>query len=207
MEKESLGFYLSAHPFDYYKLDFGENLSALSELNNSKGPVKSLVILQNIKFKSTRRGERYATFFVEDKTRILEAVCWPSVLQKIEDNLTDGECGLLLGNYDKIEEKIVINVKDFIPVTKLIESYAKLVVLDLPEEVTQEEIVTKMLELLKQHKGDTLLRVEFLSNGSRKEFSHPNFRVRPSEALCMTVEKSFKSPALRFHISFPNQTA
>ena len=201
MEKEALGFFLSAHPFDYFKLDFSENLLKLSDLNEINGLIKCLVIIQNVKFKSTRRGERYATFFVEDKTKTLEAICWPSVLKKIEDVLVDGECGLLIANSEKIDEKIVLNVKDFIPVNSLIENNSKLVVVELPANTSPEEIKAKMVELLKHHSGDTLLRVEFVSNGFRKEFSHPSFRVKPSEALCMTVEKLFKSPALRFHIS------
>jgi DNA polymerase III alpha subunit len=170
-------------------------------LNEINGLIKCLVIIQNVKFKSTRRGERYATFFVEDKTKTLEAICWPSVLKKIEDVLVDGECGLLIANSEKIDEKIVLNVKDFIPVNSLIENNSKLVVVELPANTPPEEIKAKMVELLKHHSGDTLLRVEFVSNGFRKEFSHPSFRVKPSEALCMTVEKLFKSPALRFHIS------
>ena len=47
--------------------------------------------MQGLKLKNNRKGDRYATFFLEDLHGIVEVIAWPDTLRKHEALITGSD--------------------------------------------------------------------------------------------------------------------
>ena len=89
-EFESIGFYLSKHPVEYYEKNFKDkNYYKLNKIEDSlkKNTLnkthKSLVIISNITFRKSKNGKRYAFFSISDETNEMEVICFSEALENI----------------------------------------------------------------------------------------------------------------------------
>ena len=100
-EYQILGFYLSGHPLESYKNDFGRlNLKSFRSIqeNESLHESKSLLLagtLLSKKEKRSARGNSYAFLNFSDLSSIYELVIFESNLRKYRDILKEGESYVL----------------------------------------------------------------------------------------------------------------
>ena len=98
-EKEALGFYITGHPLDKFdrvlkKIASG-TIAALKEKAQS-GEVKIGGVVSALRLRNTKKGDRYGSFNLEDKTGFIEVIAWPDTYKK---------CFALLGADDPIYVK------------------------------------------------------------------------------------------------------
>ena len=95
-EKEALGFYISGHPLDKYdrtiKKIVSATIAALKE-KASPGEVRLGGVVSALKLRNTKKGDRYGSFNLEDKSGFIEVITWPDTYRK---------CAELLGADDPI---------------------------------------------------------------------------------------------------------
>lgn len=100
-EKELLGFYLSGHPIDRYKVEIQTFTNATSSNLAMMSEGKTVVMigmLIDIRLTSTKRdGRRMAILKLEDKEGKIEAVAFPEVYERIQRHLKDGAIVYLKG--------------------------------------------------------------------------------------------------------------
>ena len=89
-EREAMGHYLSGHPLER----FGKELQLLGarridQIANSpdKAQVSLAGVITFLKLKNTKKGDRYASFVLEDTMGTLEALVWPETYRKNIDVL------------------------------------------------------------------------------------------------------------------------
>ncbi|RMF25612.1 MAG: DNA polymerase III subunit alpha [Deltaproteobacteria bacterium] len=86
-EHEVVGFYISGHPLDRYVDDL-RLLSVLpvSELDSraDQETVRVAGVTNTVRLKNSRRGDRYATFNLEDLEGVVEVIAWPEVFRQCE---------------------------------------------------------------------------------------------------------------------------
>ncbi|MFQ5477255.1 MAG: DNA polymerase III subunit alpha [Candidatus Binatia bacterium] len=87
-EHDTVGFYISGHPLDRHLNDLkllgtvnSEELRAMREGST----VRVAGVTNTLRLKNSRKGERYATFFLEDKEGITEVIAWPRVYRQYEE--------------------------------------------------------------------------------------------------------------------------
>jgi DNA polymerase III subunit alpha len=98
-EKEALGFYITGHPLDKFdrvlkKIASG-TIAALKE-KAQPGEVKLGGVVSALRLRNTKKGDRYGSFNLEDKTGFIEVIAWPDTYKK---------CFGLLGADDPIYVK------------------------------------------------------------------------------------------------------
>src|SRR5262245_60632740 len=84
-EKAALGFYITGHPLERY-LDVLQNLKALgsSELAESNTGVRvtSGGIIGDVQIRTTKKGDKFALFRLEDEAGSTKCVLWPDGYRK-----------------------------------------------------------------------------------------------------------------------------
>jgi DNA polymerase-3 subunit alpha len=114
-EKEALGFYITGHPLDKYdrmiKKIAGPTIAALKE-KSTVGDVKMAGVVSALKLRNTKKGERYASFNLEDKTGFLEMIAWPDVYRKCAELLASEEPIFIKGRLEVGEERLQVIAND-----------------------------------------------------------------------------------------------
>ena len=111
LEKETLGFYITAHPLDAYERELAR-VSKVTTDDLANAPDGSMVqlagVVQAVKLKNNKSGKRYATFALEDRSGAVEVIAWPESYQKYESIITGDEPVMVRGKLDVDEERAQI---------------------------------------------------------------------------------------------------
>jgi DNA polymerase-3 subunit alpha len=119
-EKEALGFYITGHPLDKYertlkKITAGA-IAALKE-RAQPGEVKLGGVVSALKLRNTKKGDRYGTFNLEDKTGFLEVIAWPDIYKKCAELLAADDPIFVKGRLEAGEERIQVIANEIISLT------------------------------------------------------------------------------------------
>ena len=120
-EKEALGFYITGHPLDKFdrvikKMTSG-SVAALKE-KAAPGEVTLGGVVSALKLRNTKKGDRYGTFNLEDKTGFLEIIAWPDVYKKCGELLAADDPILVKGRLEAGEERIQIIANEITPLAQ-----------------------------------------------------------------------------------------
>jgi DNA polymerase III subunit alpha len=109
-EKEAFGFYFSAHPVDRYRhLADSHGARSYSEIctmpvpvDGSRAGASMAVLPEDVKWRTSARGRRYANIAVSDATGQFIASCFDEdVARSVEDSAGAGACLLLSVELDR----------------------------------------------------------------------------------------------------------
>src|SRR6185295_17543403 len=107
-EREALGFFVTGHPLDRYATDLRRFTNATTGTLRTRGPelppgdgqrngrpdtrprVKMGGVIHTLKLKNSKKGDRYATFVIEDKEGTVEVIAWPDTYRKHEPVIQSG---------------------------------------------------------------------------------------------------------------------
>jgi len=117
-EKELLGFYITGHPLDKYegrlaRLTSG-SISGLRE-NPVNGEVKAGGVVTAMRLRNTKKGERYASFQLEDRSGFIEVIVWPDTYRRCMEMLVLDDPILVSGKMDVGEERVQIIANGVVP--------------------------------------------------------------------------------------------
>ena len=160
-EKELLGLYVSAHPLGNYKKVLGTMLpigALRQEMIDSKIQIGG--IISKIKKSMTKKGEPMLFITVEDQTGTIEAIVFPSVLQKIHANFEAERIMQFSGRLSDKDEEFKLIVDDIadLPNDLIYEENIKslenksVVVINLPEKL-QPETLNRLKEVIEKYPG------------------------------------------------------
>ncbi|HEU4341021.1 MAG TPA: DNA polymerase III subunit alpha, partial [Candidatus Binatia bacterium] len=121
-EKEALGFYITGHPLDKFdriikKITSGV-ISDLKE-KGSPGDVKLGGVVSALRLRNTKKGDRYGSFNLEDKTGFIEVLAWPDVYRKCMDILGSDEPIFVKGRLEVGEERMQIIANEIEPLANV----------------------------------------------------------------------------------------
>lgn len=121
-EKESLGFYITGHPLEKYeKLVKKITSGTIEELREkpSPGEVKIGGVVAGLKLRNTKKGERYASFHLEDRTGFIEVIAWPDVYRRCMETLVLDDPILVKGRLEVGEERLQIIANEVAPLSQM----------------------------------------------------------------------------------------
>jgi DNA polymerase-3 subunit alpha len=110
-EREALGFYISGHPLDKYESDLkrftnGSAGALRGRADQSKVAVGG--VIQSLRLRNSKKGDRYASFTLEDKTGTVEVICWPETYRKSEVDFATDEAVCVAGTLEVGDERCQI---------------------------------------------------------------------------------------------------
>jgi DNA polymerase-3 subunit alpha len=131
-EREAIGFFITGHPLDRYLRDLRKFTNVTVGTLRTKGVtlppagterpgresrprVKIGGVINSIRLRNSKRGERYATFTLEDKEGTVEIIAWPDTYRKHEAAITAGEAVVVSGGLDVSPERCQIIAEELMP--------------------------------------------------------------------------------------------
>src|SRR5579885_3055613 len=193
-EKEALGFYITAHPLDKYESVIAR-ISRLTTADLPSAPDGSQVqiagVVQAVKLKNNKSGKRYATFSLEDRDGVVEAIAWPETYQKYEALISGEEPVVARGKLDVDEERAQIILDELRPLsTALLESYRE-VRLHAQRSRLENGGLEALKAALSRYRGKSVTYLHLGLDDGREAvlLLGDDFRVTPSDEFVAEVEK------------------
>ena len=111
-EKEALGFYITGHPLDKYervlKKITQRHRSPRSRSVRQSGEVRLGGVVSALRLRNTKKGDRYGSFNLEDKTGFIEVIVWPEAYKKCADLLGADDPIYVKGKMEVGEERMQV---------------------------------------------------------------------------------------------------
>ncbi len=172
-------------------------------------------VIHTVKLKNSKKGDRYATFSLEDKEGVIEVIAWPDTYRKFEAAIHGDDPVLLSGSLDKqeavggrgddaeasgevgetVRERCQIIADEIRPLAEARELSVRQVHLQVTADHLTEDQLVRLRETLAQHRGSCPAYLHVIVPGrSEAVIELPEtLRVVPSEAMLDAVEKIFGS--------------
>jgi DNA polymerase-3 subunit alpha len=214
-EKEALGFYISGHPLDKFervltKITNGA-ITAIKEKALS-GDVKIGGVVSALKLRNTKKGDRYGSFNLEDKTGFIEVITWPDVYKKCADLLGADDPIFIKGRLEVGEERLQVIANEVLSLSEAAKNHKngngkpngngtgeKVHVYIREAEVSADELV-RLRDTLLDYPGQATVFLHMLTspNGETVIELPEQVRINSSPELEQTVERLF-GPRVAFH--------
>lgn len=204
-EREALGFYISGHPLEKFRGDL-KRLGAISTADfkvTKQREVRVGGVVTALKLKNTKKGDRYATFSLEDWLGTVDAIVWPDTYRNVASTLVADDPVLVSGRADVSAERCALIVEKIESLIALRDRNATQGFLMLNAKDDIEARLPRVQSLFERHTGTCPVKVRLqLDEGEvsivLRDSGNSPVCVLPSEALCEEVEQIFGRPVLSF---------
>lgn len=194
-EKDVIGFYLSGHPLDTYKLEIKSFTSCgLNDLERFKNKdIKIAGIVTKKREGMTRTGNKFATFGLEDFVDNVELALFGEDYAKFKNYVEVNNMLFITARYvpgfrdQNVFELKVVDVK-FLADT--VEKLSKRLTLDIPLEVISMNFVEELEELFAEHRGKCALEFNVVDreNATKVPLTSRTTLVQLGPDLIRTLE-------------------
>ena len=206
MEREALGFYISGHPLEKYKSALVKmGVCATVDLRAHMGESDLRVggVVTALKLRNTKKGQRYASFALEDWCGTVETIVWPDVYNQCAHLLVNEDPIVVTGRIDASGERCVLIASTLETLLELRDRHATQGLLVFGSEDHLEDRLDELVEVLKRHVGTCPVKVRLNLEGQQvqmllRDRNNAPVCVLPSEELCDRVEQLFGKPVLSF---------
>lgn len=202
-EKEALGFYITGHPLDRYADDVKKfstaNTSSLAE-KDDKSEVRICGIVSALSEKITKRGDRMAFAYLEDRLGTVEVMVFPDVFAKVSGYLKSDEPLLVTGIVEIGEESCKVKATDIAQLASLKETNSRRVRFTLDASGIRREQLVSLKEIIARHRGECPAIIQLvIPKTCRAILRLPGeCSVRPSDDLSLEAEALFGYNVTRF---------
>ena len=217
-EREAIGFFITGHPLDRYQQDLqrftnvtigklrtrgAELPPAASERGGRPDPrprVRLGGVIHTIKLRNSKKGDRYATFVIEDKEGVVEVITWPEAYRQFEGVIRGGEPVVVAGALDISEERCTIIADDVIPLARARAESIRQVHVRVPLPGMGRDGLALLREVLARHPGPCDAYIHLVRDGdSETVLALPNtLRVAASDEIVNAVEAVLGTGVLSF---------
>jgi len=193
-EKEALGFYITAHPLDKY----ARELAWVSKVTTADLPnipdgsrINIAGVVQSLKLKNNKSGKRYATFSLEDRVGILEAIAWPETYTKYEALIAGDDPVLVRGKLDVDEDRAQIIIDEIRPLSAALVDSVREVRLHAPKTQLDNGGLDALKAALGRYRGNSLTYLHLGLEDGREAILllGDGFRVSPTDAFVIEMEQ------------------
>ncbi len=195
-EKETVGFYITGHPLDRFDRDLrrlttGPIAELGARVTREREKVKVGGVVHTLKLKNNKKGDRYATFNLEDKSGTIEVIVWPEAYRKYEALIASDEPLCIGGMLEVSEERCQIIADDIGALAAVRQQAVRELRLRLDEAALTAERAAALARMLEEHPGNCTASIEVLADGYVASVRLPRYRVAASDRLVDAVEQLF----------------
>lgn len=187
-EKKALGFYITAHPLDAHnevisKLGAASSIELAAVETGGRARVAGLV--KDLQLRTTKKGDRFAIFQLEDHAGSVKCVAWPEPFRKHSTVIRAEAVLLVTGRVENSDEGIVTVMVDKVgELEQAIQQKATEVTVCLPKESDLATLCDAIKGVLEASSGNCDVFIEVSCNGSVvKMRAHPSLKVQGSSRL------------------------
>lgn len=201
-EKESLGFFITGHPLERFRAELTQWANATTgslAQRSEPGDVTVGGIVAALRLIKTKKGDRMASFVLEDLEGGVEALVFPETYKKVAGRLADDLVVLVKGKAEVLEEgKARLIVSELLPLDQAKLADARYVTIRVPMADWDRAKGERLRDILGAHRGECPVTLEFFRADASAVAIAPNayFRVRPDTVLQREVEALWGAGAL-----------
>ncbi len=198
-EKESLGFYITGHPLDRFRQDLNKLVSCkIQDLphKRDKSTVTIAGVIEAIKIKRTKKGDKMAVINLEDLSGSIEVILFPDLFSKASALLKEDDPLLITGTLEKSETSTKIIASDIVTLEAARNQTVNTLELTLHEAQITKGLLEKLRGLTFIYPGDCKLRFRIHTEQGKSILiaAHNRFNVLPSPELISMIEELTNSP-------------
>ena len=201
MEKEVLGYYLTAHPLSAYEKSlkaFCSHTSSTIKLCKNRDEVLMGGMISSIKIAHTKnpkpgQSSKYANFDLEDMDGFVRSICWPDGMEKFGDMIQPDAVVLVRGKVDKRgEDEVNFIVDEMIPIAEADTKFTTGIHIMYDQEKHKPELINKIREVLRGYPGprDVLFAIRLetgetvhVKSSKQRVVISPELRARLDDLL------------------------
>jgi DNA polymerase-3 subunit alpha len=193
-EKESLGFFITGHPLERFREELAQWANATTaRLPELSGAAEVTVggIITGLRLIKTRKGDRMASFVLEDLEGSAEALVFPEAYKKAAARLADDLVVLVKGKPEVLDEgQARILVSDVLPLEQAKMAEARFVTIRVALSTWDRSKGERLRDILGSHRGECPVTLELVRPGAFAVSLAPSsyYRVRPDALLRDEVE-------------------
>jgi DNA polymerase-3 subunit alpha len=193
-EKESLGFFITGHPLERFRDELAHWGSATSGrmAEVADRPEVTLGgIVVGLRLLKTKKGDRMATFVLEDLEGTVEALVFPETYKKAAGRLADDMVVLVKGKPEVQDDgKARILVSEVLPLEQAKLAEARFVTIRVPVSDWDRSKGERLRDILGSHRGECPVTLELVRPGAFAVALAPSsyYRVKPDALLKDEVE-------------------
>jgi DNA polymerase-3 subunit alpha len=193
-EKEALGFYITGHPLDSLHQAIKRFSTCLVNdlpTQRDKDQVKLAGVVESLKLKRTKRGDKMAIMQLEDLTGSTEVVIFPDVFAEAAPLLKGDEPLLVSGTVEIGDNSAKVIAKEIKSLHGVELKAAKAVIISLEKERTSKEVLEGLKDAAFKYPGDCRLmfRVGSPTNNPVMISAHFRYSVLPCPQFFGEVER------------------
>ena len=193
-EKESLGFFISGHPLERFRAELAQWTNATTgtlaqQAANGEVTVGGLVTA--LRLIKTKKGDRMASFVLEDLEGSVETLVFPEAYKKAGARLADDQVVLVKARAEIQDDgKARLLASDVLPLEQAKLAEARHVTIRVPLGAWNRGKGERLRDILGAHRGDCPVTLEIVRPGSWAAALAPSayYRVRPDTLLRDEVE-------------------
>ena len=201
-EKESLGFFITGHPLERFRAELEQWASATTATLagvSGNGDVSVGGVITGLRLIRTKKGDRMATFVLEDVEGSVECLVFPETYKQTAGRLADDQVVLVKGRAETPDEgraRILASDVMALDQAKLVE--ARSVTIRVPAAGWDRSKGERLRDILGAHRGDCPVTLEIVRPGAYAVALAPSaiFRVRPDTVLRDEIETLLGKGAL-----------
>src|ERR1051326_1655624 len=187
-EKKALGFYITGHPLESHSETISK-LGALSsaELGQQDSGTRAAIagLITDLQLRTTKKGDRFAIFRLEDQAGSVKCVVWPEPFRKHTAMIAEEATILVNGRVENSDEGAnTIIAETLIELNQAVQNKARELVIRLPLASEYPNLCESIKNLLETAKGDCDVFVELISEGTVVRLrAHPSLKVQGSAEI------------------------
>ena len=202
-ERDAIGFFITGHPLDKYERDlkrFTDATTADLRNRDSQAKVKLGGVILTLKLKNSRKGDRYATFNLEDRWGAVEVIAWPETYRRCETAIHADDPVCVTGTLEVGEERCQVIADEVTSLLDAREKSVKQVHFALRAERVNEEHLRTLRSTLSQHRGSCNAFLHLLlPNRTETVIALPSdLKVAATERMVEDVERLFGNGVTSF---------
>jgi DNA polymerase III subunit alpha len=182
-EKKALGFFITGHPLDDHtetltKLGAVSSVELSQQENSSRANIAGLIT--GLQLRTTKKGDRFAIFQLEDQAGSVKCVLWPEPYRKHNALIADEATVLVNGRTEISDEgTVTVFAETVMELTQAVQRKARELVILLPQAADYVQLCESVKNLLEETKGECDVFVELMSDGSLVRMrAHPSLKVQ-----------------------------
>jgi DNA polymerase III subunit alpha len=193
-EKESLGFFISGHPLERFRTELEQWVTCTTGRLAERSEMPEVAmggIITALRLIKTKKGDRMASFLLEDLEGSVEALVFPETYKKTAGRLADDQLVLVKGKAEMLEEgRGRLLVADVLPLEQAKLAEARFVTIRMAVSSWDRSKGERLRDILGSHRGECPVTLEFVRPGAFAVALAPSafYRVRPDPVLRDEVE-------------------
>jgi DNA polymerase-3 subunit alpha len=203
-EKEALGFYITGHPLDAFAGEielFANTTTAQIGDLKSGAEVKVGAVINSVREKLTKKGDKYAILNIEDREGLIEVLVWAETYKECADACASEEPIFLIGRVEKGETSNKLIAREVFRMENIRERLARSVHYRIDLSASTPDLVSSFRKTLRRHAGEKRGYLHLLREGEFEVVVQlpESCSVNPSLELAKELRGLFNYDVLRLH--------